>query len=107
MLSSINRKNKAIILLFLIIVVILALITGIYFINERLKSSPTNEQATNEDLIELIKKFAEQNNINIDYQRMLNHPDSVTPDDIDRMKNQYIRHLKEIEFRTPFDFLTI
>ena len=49
-----------------------------------------------------LKMFEEQNNLKI-----LNRPDSAMLDDIDREKDQYIKYLKEIEFRTPFDFLSI
>ena len=54
----------------------------------------------------LLKKTAEQNNLT--YQDILDGtPDMVLPDDIDRWKDQYVKHLKEIEFRTPFDFLSL
>ncbi len=49
---------------------------------------------------------ADQNNLN--YQEILDaNPNMRMPNDIDRMKDLYIKLLKEIEFRTPFDFLSI
>jgi len=54
----------------------------------------------------LLKLIAEQNNFT--YQDILDGtPDILLPDDVDRLKDQYAKHLKETEFRTPFDFVSL
>lgn len=59
-----------------------------------------------EDELKKLENISDQNNL--DFQGILNaNPDIANPNILSKWKDQYIRHLKEREFRTPFDFLSI